>query len=314
MAKKKALKSGLDELLLDIDGVYQGIYETIDSQKIRNIRINDIQANPNQPRRIFDEEKLSKLAQSIKNHGLLQPILVMQNPSADNIPYTLLAGERRLRAVKIAGMEEVQAIIFDSEKHKLRELALIENIQRENLNPIELAICYQALIDEHNITHEELAQRICKSRSQITNTLRLLDLSEQTQNLIAENKITQGHTKVLVGLDKTDEEKIVQSILKQRLSVRETEVLVKKFKKKKQNPNSNTKADILDSNALQNPITSPQIDIQLLKQLQQVLTHYDISTHVSATSITLTFSSNESLQNLIQILRPNYQSLSLKKW
>ncbi|STQ86254.1 ParB/RepB/Spo0J family partition protein [Helicobacter muridarum] len=305
MAKKRALKSGLDELLIDIDGVYQGVYETIESQKIRSIHVNDILTNPNQPRRIFDENKLSELAQSIKNHGLLQPILVVQNPNTENITYTLLAGERRLRAVKMAGMEEVQAIILDYEQHKLREMALIENIQREDLNPIELAICYQALIDEHNITHEELAQRICKSRSQITNTLRLLDLSEQTQDLILKNEITQGHAKVLVGLEEADEEKIIQSILGQKLSVRETEMLVKKFKKKRHNPSANipSKANVLDSNALQNHAKLSQVDIGLLKQLQQILTDYDISSHISASSITLTFHNSESLQNLIQTLK-----------
>ncbi|RDU73129.1 ParB/RepB/Spo0J family partition protein [Helicobacter aurati] len=296
MAKKKALNTGLNELLADIDGVYQGVYETIDSQKIRHVHINNIQPNPNQPRKDFDEEKINELAESIKQHGLLQPLIVTECPDAS---YTLIIGERRLRAAKLAGLEEVAVIVSDIEQHKLRELALIENIQRENLNPIELATCYQALISEHNITHDELSQRLCKSRSQITNTLRLLGLRKETQNLIAQNKITQGHSKILIGLGEKDEETIIQSILGQKLNVRDTEILAKKIKEKKHIAESN------ETGIKQDSMSSSHIEKSKLKELQKILQHYRISTRAHTNSITLIFSDNASLQNLIESLHQN---------
>ena len=225
MSAKKALGRGLSAIIEDVEEAYkQDIQQSQDL--VREIDVDDITPNPYQPRTHFNETALKELSESIKRHGLLQPIIVV----AKDDGYMLLAGERRLRASKLAGMETIKAIVADIESKNLREIALIENIQREDLNPIELAIAYKELIEEHRITQEGLSELIHKSRTQITNTIRLLTLSEQTQKYLSDGTLSQGHAKVIVGLDPKDEETVVNTILGQKLSVRETEVLVKKLK------------------------------------------------------------------------------------
>ncbi|EDO6824937.1 TPA: ParB/RepB/Spo0J family partition protein [Campylobacter coli] len=218
---------GLSTLMGDVGEVYSRELG-LDKNQVSLIEISKITPNPFQPRKTFDEIALNELANSIKEHGLIQPIIVLKK----NDSFILVAGERRLRATQILGKENILAFVSDSDESKLRELALIENIQRENLNPIELANSYKDLIEVYNITQENLAELIHKSRTQITNTLRLLNLDSKTQELIASGKISQGHAKVLVGLDKEDEKVLVDSILGQKLSVRDTERLVQKVKNK----------------------------------------------------------------------------------
>ncbi|EAI2978045.1 ParB/RepB/Spo0J family partition protein [Campylobacter jejuni] len=218
---------GLSSLMGDVGEVYSRELG-LDKNQVSLIEISKITPNPFQPRKTFDEAGLNELANSIKEHGLIQPIIVLKK----NDSFILVAGERRLRATQILGKENILAFVSDSDESKLRELALIENIQRENLNPIELANSYKDLIEVYNITQENLAELIHKSRTQITNTLRLLNLDPKTQELIASGKISQGHAKVLVGLDKEDEKVLVDSILGQKLSVRDTERLVQKVKNK----------------------------------------------------------------------------------
>ncbi|HEF3492637.1 TPA: ParB/RepB/Spo0J family partition protein [Campylobacter coli] len=218
---------GLSTLMGDVGEVYSRELG-LDKNQVSLIEISKITPNPFQPRKTFDEIALNELANSIKEHGLIQPIIVLKK----NDSFILVAGERRLRATQILGKENILAFVSDSDESKLRELALIENIQRENLNPIELANSYKDLIEVYNITQENLAELIHKSRTQITNTLRLLNLDPKTQDLIASSKISQGHAKVLVGLDKEDEKVLVDSILGQKLSVRDTERLVQKVKNK----------------------------------------------------------------------------------
>ncbi|ECO3068983.1 ParB/RepB/Spo0J family partition protein [Campylobacter coli] len=218
---------GLSTLMGDVGEVYSRELG-LDKNQVSLIEISKITPNPFQPRKTFDEVALNELANSIKEHGLIQPIIVLKK----NDSFILVAGERRLRATQILGEENILAFVSDSDESKLRELALIENIQRENLNPIELANSYKDLIEVYNITQENLAELIHKSRTQITNTLRLLNLDPKTQELIASGKISQGHAKVLVGLDKEDEKVLVDSILGQKLSVRDTERLVQKVKNK----------------------------------------------------------------------------------
>ncbi|HEB9315511.1 TPA: ParB/RepB/Spo0J family partition protein [Campylobacter coli] len=218
---------GLSSLMGDVGEVYSRELG-LDKNQVSLIEISKITPNPFQPRKTFDEAALNELANSIKEHGLIQPIIVLKK----NDSFILVAGERRLRATQILGKENILAFVSDSDENKLRELALIENIQRENLNPIELANSYKDLIEVYNITQENLAELIHKSRTQITNTLRLLNLDPKTQDLIASGKISQGHAKVLVGLDKEDEKVLVDSILGQKLSVRDTERLVQKVKNK----------------------------------------------------------------------------------
>ncbi|EPY7901636.1 ParB/RepB/Spo0J family partition protein [Campylobacter coli] len=218
---------GLSTLMGDVGEVYSRELG-LDKNQVSLVEISKITPNPFQPRKTFDEAALNELANSIKEHGLIQPIIVLKK----NDSFILVAGERRLRATQILGKENILAFVSDSDESKLRELALIENIQRENLNPIELANSYKDLIEVYNITQENLAELIHKSRTQITNTLRLLNLDPKTQDLIASGKISQGHAKVLVGLDKEDEKVLVDSILGQKLSVRDTEGLVQKVKNK----------------------------------------------------------------------------------
>ncbi|HAN0557363.1 TPA: ParB/RepB/Spo0J family partition protein [Campylobacter coli] len=218
---------GLSTLMGDVGEVYSRELG-LDKNQVSLVEISKITPNPFQPRKTFDEAALNELANSIKEHGLVQPIIVLKK----NDSFILVAGERRLRATQILGKENILAFVSDSDESKLRELALIENIQRENLNPIELANSYKDLIEVYNITQENLAELIHKSRTQITNTLRLLNLDPKTQDLIASGKISQGHAKVLVGLDKEDEKVLVDSILGQKLSVRDTERLVQKVKNK----------------------------------------------------------------------------------
>ncbi|HEF3190382.1 TPA: ParB/RepB/Spo0J family partition protein [Campylobacter jejuni] len=230
---------GLSSLISDMDTVYSKELG-FDKNQSTMIEIDQISPNPFQPRKNFDQEALDELANSIKEFGLIQPIIVFKK----NSKFILIAGERRLRAVKALGKKEILAFIADIDENKLRELALIENIQRENLNPIELANSYKDLMQVHKITQENLAELIHKSRTQITNTLRLLNLDIRTQELIASGKISQGHAKVLVGLDQKDEKMLVDSIIGQKLNVRDTEKIVKKIKNNESLPNQEFEDEI----------------------------------------------------------------------
>ena len=232
-----ALGRGLGEILTEVEEAYEKDLRDAESfeletkgAKLDELPVESISANPFQPRKHFDEAALEELSQSIAEHGLLQPIVVMEKEDG----YLLIAGERRLRAHKLAKLTHIKAIIanVDIDDIKLRELALIENIQRENLNAIELAKSYTELIDVHNITHDELSSVVHKSRSQITNTMRLLTLTPYVQEQLIEDKITQGHAKVLVGLDEKKQKIIIDSVIGQKLSVRDTENMVKKHKEK----------------------------------------------------------------------------------
>uniref|UniRef100_UPI00404863F6 ParB/RepB/Spo0J family partition protein n=1 Tax=Aliarcobacter sp. TaxID=2321116 RepID=UPI00404863F6 len=223
-----ALGRGLGELLGEVESAYESSSGN-NKSGVNKINVSLIKANPNQPRKIFDEEKLNELSESIKEHGLLQPVVVVEN---DDNTYTLVAGERRLRAHKIAKIEKISAIVIDSDEFKLRELALIENIQRDDLNVIELAYCYAQLLNEHNITHEELSRKVFKSRTSITNTLRLLQLNSYVQQFLATDKISAGHAKIMLGLSNDEQKMVCDSIVGQKLSVRETEKLVKELKEK----------------------------------------------------------------------------------
>jgi len=231
-----ALGKGLGAILEEVGQAYEQEIVGSDQLKPENgnilveeLEVKEISANPYQPRKHFDEQALVELSESIKNHGLLQPIVVLEKEDG----YLLIAGERRLRAHKLANISKIKAIIadVDIDAAKLRELALIENIQRENLNAIELANSYAELIEVHSITHEELSSVVHKSRSQITNTMRLLSLSSYVQKKLLEGKISQGHAKILVGLDAERQKVIVDTIIGQKLSVREVEKLVQLDKK-----------------------------------------------------------------------------------
>ncbi len=225
MAKNR-LGRGLSAILDDVEDAYRQDIES-DTTVVREIPLDEITPNRYQPRKHFDEEALHELSRSLQKHGQLQPIVVIEKDDG----FMIIAGERRFRAAKLAGFDTIKAVVADFQNQNLRELALIENIQRENLSALELAQSYKELIEEYRITQEELSGIIHKSRSQITNTLRLLQLTPYTQRLLTENKITQGHAKMLVGLDPDTEKLIADTIVGQKLSVRESEELVKNLKK-----------------------------------------------------------------------------------
>jgi len=222
--KSMALGRGLDALLGEMEEAYDN--EGSQKDSVSELSLKDIRPNPFQPRKTFDEESLFELAESIKKDGLLQPIVV----SEDIDGYVLIAGERRLRASKLAKLKTIRCIIVNSDDEKMRKFALIENIQREELNSLELAQAYNELIKLHEITHQELSTMISKSRTHITNTLRLLQLSSKTQKALLEKKITAGHAKVLVVLDEKQQQVMVNSIIGQKLSVREVESMIKNMK------------------------------------------------------------------------------------
>ncbi len=225
MAKNKVLGRGLADIFPEINEVYeQGLYER--ANRVVELGIDEVMPNPYQPRKVFSEDSLEELAQSIKEHGLLQPVLVV----SENGRYHLIAGERRLRASKLAKMQTIKAIVVDIEQEKMREVALIENIQREDLNPLELAKSYKELLESYQMTQEELSKIVKKSRAHVANIMRLLTLSSKVQNALLEEKITSGHAKVLVGLDEEKQELILNSIIGQKLSVRQTEDLARDFK------------------------------------------------------------------------------------
>ena len=196
--------------------------------RILMLKLDLVQPNKEQPRKTFDEEKINELAESIKNYGVLQPLLVQKNDSF----YEIIAGERRWRAAKAAGLKEVPAVLKEYSKQEAMEISLIENVQRADLNPIEEALGYRQLIDEFGLTQEEIAVRVAKSRTAITNTMRLLNLDEQIQNMLVQGVITSGHARALLSLEDTQMQlKAAKEILDKKLSVRETERLVKRLQK-----------------------------------------------------------------------------------
>lgn len=235
--KKKALGRGLEQLfdseVLDFNSFETNILESTDESDIREIPLSEIRSNPYQPRKTFNDEALNELAESIKNYGVFQPIIVKKSIKG----YDLIAGERRVRASKKAGLEKIPAIIKDFSDELMREIALLENLQRENLTAIELAWAYKGIIDSLHITQDELANKLGKSRSSITNILGLLNLPSSVQNMVLEGKLSMGHARELSKLD--DSEKIkeyAKRIVNENLSVRDIEELSKKDDLKRKNP------------------------------------------------------------------------------
>lgn len=225
-----ALGRGLGAILDEVGQAYDSELgsNSYEREAVRDIEVSSISPNPYQPRKHFDQDALQELSDSIVRHGLLQPIVVIEKDDG----YLLVAGERRLRAHRLGNLETIKCIIadVDIDDVKLRELALIENIQRENLNAIELANSYDELIQVYEITHDELSNIVHKSRSQITNTLRLLGLTSYVQKKLTDGIISQGHAKVLVGFNEKEQKLLVDTIIGQKLSVRESELLAKKKK------------------------------------------------------------------------------------
>ncbi len=222
MAKKTGLGRGLD-FIFDDNSIES------DGSGVTSLRISDVEPKSDQPRKNFDNEALSQLADSIAANGVLQPILVRE---VEGGFYQIIAGERRWRASKLAGLTEIPAIVMEADDLKTAQIALIENIQRENLNAYEEAKAYRALIDQFELTQEDVAGRLGKSRSSIANSLRLLDLPEEISDLLQSDKLSAGHCKALLGLrDRSKLRALAEKIINNNLSVREAEALVRKANK-----------------------------------------------------------------------------------
>lgn len=234
MAKKPGgLGKGLSALIPDADIISKKVEED-GSKPINNLKISQIEPNPNQPRKTFDPEKLQALSDSIKEHGLLQPIAVKKN---ENGFYTIIAGERRWRASKMAGLKEMPAVVYEFDDKAVAELSLIENLQREDLNPIEEAFGYDRLAREFEMTQEEISKSVGKSRSAITNTMRLLNLSEPVRKLVEQLEISAGHARTLLAIEDKDlQEKTAYLVMEKDMSVRQLENYVNQLKKPERLP------------------------------------------------------------------------------
>ena len=234
-ANKHALGKGLDSLIANKVGTAPLAENKKSEEKPAEVKVKISKVEPNreQPRKNFDEDALLELAESIKQFGVLQPLLVQDRKDY----YEIIAGERRWRAAKIAGLKEVPVIIKKLTEQEMVEISLIENIQRENLNPIEEALAYKRLLNEFNLKQDEVAERVSKSRTAVTNSMRLLKLNEKVQQMVIDDMLTTGHARALLGIEDQEKQYVVaQQIFDEKLSVRETEKLVKKIQKEKNLP------------------------------------------------------------------------------
>lgn len=262
-----------------LDDIQNGEVET-EHQEQKKISVDQIRPNPYQPRKVFDPEALKELSNSISQHGVFTPVLVKKGIRG----YDLIAGERRLRASKMAGLEEIPAIIVDFDDQQMMEIALLENIQREDLNVIEEAKAYENLINRFQYTQEQLAHRVGKSREHITNTLRLLKLPEQVQNYVVNRQLSMGHVRALLALkDKERIEKIAQKAIDQNLSVRKVEQLVKDINHPK----------VIEKN--------PE-DIYLKEAKVKLEEYFKTGISISSHSISIHFEDKEDLNRILELL------------
>lgn len=283
MAKKGGLGRRYGDILSDAKRDHDR-RENYVAASVLELDLTLVHADPSQPRRSFDTQRLEELASSIVEHGLIQPISVYED---DEGGYIVLAGERRLRASKIAGLKNIRAIIIDKPA-KTSELALIENIQREDLNPIELANAYATLLkNDAELTHERLAKRLGKSRAAITNTLRLLGLSKEVQDLLINEKLSSGHAKALLGLDEAGQKLALNSILGQKLSVREGEKLVSKLKNKNESKGS---------------VKNMPLDPKLVRELGDALGRLGLSAKFGKGKLNIKIPNDASLSRLVEKL------------
>lgn len=273
MKKLTGLGRGLDALI-DTHVVTEG------SSSISEVALARIQANPLQPRRNFDEEALQELADSIREHGVISPITLRKN---EDDTYMIIAGERRFRAAKLAGLRTIPAYIRTAKDEQVMEWALIENIQREDLDAIEIALAYQKLMDDYQLTQESMAERVGKKRATVANYLRLLRLPAEIQIGIKEKKIDMGHARAILGSQSTEQQlDIYQRILREGLSVRRVEELV-----------SRQKAEPAHSKKALRPY--PHIEEQLQEQLQ-------LPVKIDQKHLTITFRDEAQLQSILQLL------------
>ncbi len=233
-AKRMGLGKGLDSLIPDNKSAKTENKKAEETAELKSgeqmMKINMVEPNRDQPRRNFEEDALLELADSIKQYGVLQPLIVRKR----NDYYEIIAGERRWRAAKMAGVKEVPVIIKEYNEQEILEIALIENIQRENLNPIEEAMAFKKLLEEFNLKQDEVAERVSKSRTAVTNSMRLLKLDQRVQQMIIDDMISTGHARALLAIDDPEQQyALANKIFDEKLSVRETEKLIKEIKNPK---------------------------------------------------------------------------------
>lgn len=242
--KKKGLGKGLDSLIPENKSVKASVKSESVSEEPKNgeqmVKINMVEPNREQPRKHFEEDALLELADSIKQFGVLQPLLVRKRKDY----YEIIAGERRWRAAKIAGVKEIPVIIKEYTEQEVVEISLIENIQRENLNPIEEAMAFKKLLTEFHLKQDEVAERVSKSRTAVTNSMRLLKLNENVQQMIIDDMISTGHARALLAIDDPEQQyALATKIFDEKLSVRETEKLIKSLKNPKKNEKKEKKVE-----------------------------------------------------------------------
>ena len=262
MTAKKALGRGLDALLGDQSKSVRSpknerIGNIPTAGAISEILISEIITNPKQPRKEFDETKLEELSESIKNHGIIQPVTVRK---VSKNKYELITGERRYRASKMAGLTRIPAFIREANDIQVMEMALVENIQRQDLNAIEIAFSYQKLVDDCNLSHEQLSQRVGKKRATVNNYLRLLKLPIDIQSALKEDLVSMGHARALINLEEIDDQLFVlKEIIEKELSVRQVEAIVRKIKDKETKKPKRTNPEL--------PYKYEQLNAKIKKQL-----------------------------------------------
>ena len=273
-----------------LDAIFEDNFQT-SSKNTTMLRISDIEPRANQPRKFFDSEALAELADSIASHGLIQPVAVRENSKGF---YSIVAGERRWRAAKMAGLTEIPVVILDIDDNKAAELALVENLQREDLNPIEEALAYETLAKEYSLTQEEISKKIGRSRPSIANSLRLLELPDQVKELVAAGELSTGHAKVLLSVK--DREKLVlaaNTVIEKELTVRETEKLAKKLNSEK------IAEETQDENK--------ELVIDYTKELERRMSarmgrRISIKNKGKAKKIEIEYQDNEDLETLINLI------------
>jgi ParB family chromosome partitioning protein len=231
MSTRRGLGRGLSSLIPTTPPPTAGAEnKTVMATGITTLALDAIRPNPNQPRQTFDPEALAELAASIKEHGLIQPIIVTHADSNASVPYTIIAGERRWRASKLAGLKEVPIVIKEVTPQSMLELAIVENVQRADLNPLEEALAYETLINDFGLTQAQVAEKVGKSRTAVTNTVRLLQLPGPVKQAVLEGQIREGHARALLGLaDEQSRIEAAKMVIDRGLSVRQTEELVRRL-------------------------------------------------------------------------------------
>ena len=282
--KKRALGMGLEQLFnnenLDLEQMERKIYENSTNEEIIEINLDELRPNPYQPRKVFDDEALKELSDSIKEHGVFQPIIVKKSIKG----YEIIAGERRYRASKLAGLKTIPAIIRDFSDSQMMEIALLENLQRENLNVIEEALAYKSMIEKLNLTQDDLSKRVGKSRSHITNILGLLRLPKEVQKQVIQGNITMGHARMLSKLE--DHDKIIElanKIVNESLTVRDIE-------------------NIGTAEAKKKPITRKETTNEY-KYVEELLRDkLDTKVKIKDNKVQISFTNNADLNRILEVL------------